>query len=153
MPATITRRATRLGALLLLVATVVSLGACQVTSVVTGPREWKTEAQLTDGTKTSIVVRDESGRLSNVEINPAGVTANEISNPPDQPNVVLVPWAGGACDVNTVITFTSSGQGLAGTIKVTTSGQVCNMMAIQQVLRLTSNAPLPADQVTLNPAP
>jgi hypothetical protein len=38
-------------------------------------------------------------------------------------------------------------------MKVTTTGGVCNMMAIQQQLRLTSNAPLPAAQVTLDRAP
>lgn len=135
--------------LLLLVVGV--LAACNVTSVVSSPREWKAEAELADGSKTSITVRDTSGRLTNVEINPAGVSANEISN--EAPNVVLVPWTAGACDTATVIEFAAAGQGLAGTLKITTTGDVCTMQAIPQVLRLTSDAPLPADQVTLTPAP
>jgi hypothetical protein len=137
----------------LLVVVAASLVACGTTAV-SGPRTWTAEATLQDGTKQTISVHDESGRLTNVEINPAGVAmASEISNPAGSENVVLVPWAGGACDVTTDFVFTAAGQGLAGTMTVTTSGQVCNMMAIQQQLRLTSNAPLPAAQVTLTRAP
>ena len=44
----------------------------------------------------------------------ASKMASEISNPPGEANVVLVPWAGGACDVRTEITFKAAGQGLAG---------------------------------------
>jgi hypothetical protein len=96
------------------------------------------------------VVRDESGRLTNVEIDPAGVpVAMEISNPPGQANVVLVPWTGGACDKRTEITFKAAGQGLAGTLRITTEGDMCIMIAVAHQLRLTSNEPLPAAQVTL----
>ena len=55
--------------------------------------------------------------------------------------------------MKTEFVFSAQGQGLAGTIKVTTSGEICTMQAIAQQLRLTSGAPLPAAQVTLNPAP
>ena len=134
--------------LLLLVVGV--LAACNITTVVSGPREWTAEAEGVDGSKTSITVRDTSGRLTNVEINPVGVSANEISN--EAPNVVLVPWTAGACDTSTVIEFAAAGQGLAGTLDITTSGDICTMQAIPQVLRLTSDAPLPADQVMLVPA-
>lgn len=138
----------------LLAAATLALAACSITSSVTGARDWSSEATLPDGTTQTITVHDESGRLTNVEINPAGVPfASEISNPAGSDNVVLVPWAGGACDVKTEFVFKAQGQGLAGTIKVTTSGEICTMMAIQQQLRLTSNAPLPAAQVTLDPAP
>ncbi|HEU0243658.1 MAG TPA: hypothetical protein VFQ75_07100 [Candidatus Limnocylindrales bacterium] len=149
MPA-LTRSIARLPLLVVLAA---AISACGMTAV-SGPRTWTSEATLPDGTKQTITVRDESGRLTNAEINPAGVAmASEISNPPGSENVVLVPWAGGACDVSTEFVFTAAGQGLAGTMKVTTTGGVCNMMAIQQQLRLTSNAPLPAAQVTLDRAP
>lgn len=131
----------------------VALAACSLTAV-SGPREWSQQVTLADGTVHTISVRDESGRLTNVEINPPDVAmASEISNPAGSENVVLVPWAGGACDVDTAFVFSAAGQGLAGTLKVTTSGQVCNMLAIQQQLRLTSGAPLPASQVTLDRAP
>jgi hypothetical protein len=138
----------------LLAAATIALGACSLTSSVTGTRDWSSEATLPDGSTQTITVHDDSGRLTNVEINPAGVPfASEISNPAGAANVVLVPWAGGACDVRTEFVFASDGQGLAGTIKVTTSGDICTMQAIQQQLRLTSSTPLPAAQVTLDPAP
>ena len=129
-------------------------GACSLTTSVTGPREWKQTVETDGGATQEIVVRDESGRLTNVEIDPAGVPmAMEISNPPGEANVVLVPWTGGACDKRTEITFQAAGQGLAGTLKITTEGDVCIMIAIAHQLRLTSNEPLPAAQVTLEPAP
>ena len=139
--------------LALVAAASVALSACSLTAV-TGPREWTQQASLPEGGIQTITVRDESGRLTNVEIDPEGVDmAFEISNPPGADNVVLVPWAGGACDVTTEIVFTAQGQGLAGTIKITTSGDICTMQAILHQLRLTSGAPLPAAQVTLDPAP
>ena len=129
-------------------------GACSLTTSVTGPREWKQTVETDGGSTQEIVVRDESGRLTNVEIDPAGVPmAMEISNPPGEANVVLVPWTGGACDKRTEITFQAAGQGLAGTLKITTEGDMCIMIAIAHQLRLTSNEPLPAAQVTLEPAP
>ena len=129
-------------------------GACSLTTSVTGPREWKQTVETDGGATQEIVVRDESGRLTNVEIDPAGVPmAMEISNPPGEANVVLVPWTGGACDKRTEITFQAAGQGLAGTLKITTEGDMCIMIAIAHQLRLTSNEPLPAAQVTLEPAP
>ena len=96
-----------------------------------GTRDWSQETTLPDGTTQTITVHDESGRLTNVEINPEGVAmASEISNPAGAENVVLVPWAGGACDVKTEFVFKAQGQGLAGTIKTTTSGEICVMMAV-----------------------
>jgi len=129
-------------------------GACSLTTSVTGPREWTQTVETDGGSTQEIVVRDESGRLTNVEIDPAGVPmAMEISNPAGEANVVLVPWTGGACDKRTEITFQAAGQGLAGTLEITTEGDMCIMIAIAHQLRLTSNEPLPAAQVTLEPAP
>jgi ABC-type Fe3+-hydroxamate transport system substrate-binding protein len=140
--------------LALAAAVAVALSACSLTSSVSGTHDWSQETTLPDGTTQTITVHDESGRLTNVEINPEGVAmASEISNPAGAENVVLVPWAGGACDVKTEFVFKAQGQGLAGTLKTTTSGEICTMMAVLHQLRLTSSAPLPAAQVTLDPAP
>lgn len=151
MPAVSPRPLAAFAALLVVVA---SIAACAATSVVTGPREWKETTELPDGTKVEIIVRDESGRLANAEIDPQDAqVAADISNPAGQPNVVLVPWTGGACDVQTVFTFKAAGQGLSGNMATTTGSEVCTMMAIQHQLRLTSGEPLPAAQVTFSPAP
>ena len=152
MAVTVHRRAMRFILSLALVALVA--GACGAASSVIGPREWSQTVTAADGSQQDIVVRDESGRLTNVEIDPAGVAmATEISNPPGEANVVLVPWTGGACDKRTEISFKAAGQGLAGTLRITTEGDMCIMIAIAHQLRLTSNEPLPAAQVTLEPAP
>jgi hypothetical protein len=138
----------------LLVMTALVAGACSLTSSVTGPREWTQTVEAEGGSTQEIVVRDESGRLTDVQIDPQGVPmAAEISNPAGEPNVVLVPWTGGACDVRTEITFTPAGQGLAGTLEITTEGDMCVMIAIAHQLRLTAATPLPAAQVTLEPVP
>ena len=100
--------------LVLPLAVVVALvaGACSLTSSVTGPREWTQTLTSADGTDQEVVVRDESGRLTNVEIDPVGVPmAMEISNPAGEANVVLVPWTGGACDKRTEIMFKAAGAG------------------------------------------
>lgn len=146
------RRVTRATCVFAVVALVV--GACSITSSVGGAGEWTQEVEAEGSSKQEIVVRDESGRLTDVQIDPAGVPlAAEIRNPGGEPNVVLVPWTGGACDVRTEITFTAAGQGLSGTIKITTEGDICIMMAVPHQLRLTAATPLPAAQVTLEPAP
>ena len=137
-------------------AVVVALvaGACSLTTSVAGPQEWTQTLSSADGTSQTVVVRDESGRLTDVEIDPAGVpVAMEISNPPGEANVVLVPWTGGACDKRTDITFKAAGQGLAGTLRIATEGEMCIMIAVAHQLRLTSSEPLPAAQVTLDTAP
>jgi hypothetical protein len=146
----------RAAPLILPLAAVVALvaGACSVTTSVTGAQEWTQTLTAADGATQEVVVRDESGRLTNVEIDPVGVpVAMDISNPPGEANVVLVPWTGGACDKRTEITFTAAGQGLAGTIRIATAGDMCIMLAVAHQLRLTSNEPLPAAQVTLESAP
>ena len=135
---------------LLLVAT--DIAGCGGLTRVTGPREWSQQVELQDGSTQTITVRDTSGRIENVEIDPAGAQdPGTIANPDGQPNVVLVPWSGGACDVLTEIEFAAQGAGLWGTLKVETSGDVCVMMAVPHLLRLTTSVPMPAATVSLEP--
>ena len=93
-------------------------GACSLTGI-SGPREWSQLVESSDGTDQEVVVRDGSGRLTNVEIDPPGVDmVSEPTNPDGQPNVVLVPWTGGACDKRTEIVFEAAGAGLDGTLSI-----------------------------------
>ena len=137
-------------ALYLVVATVV--GACSL-SVGRGKSEWSQSSTSADGTSHEVNVSDTSGRITNVEFDPPGAQGTgSISNPGGNLNVLLVPWTGGACDVSTAINFAAAGQGLKGTIATKTSGQVCIMIAIQHMLRITLNTPTPAASVTLERA-
>jgi hypothetical protein len=154
MPVTRTR-VTRIGAIAALVLSLaVGVAACDIAARVVGPREWSQGVLLQDGASQVITVRDRSGRIENVEIDPAGVAdPGAIANPPGEPNVVLVPWTGGACDRTTTIEFVGQGDGLAGTLAIETSGEMCVMLAVPHLLRLTTNGPMPAASVTLEPAP
>src|SRR3954447_21913296 len=97
-----------------------SLGACSLTSSVVGGRTWTSTAQLPDGTTQEITVRDDSGRLTNVEGDPQDLgPVAETSSPRGQPNVVLVPWAAGSCGVKPSFVFAPKPQGLAGTSTTT----------------------------------
>jgi hypothetical protein len=142
-------RLTTVAAVLLLAT---GLAACDIVSQVTGPRTWTQEAELQDGSTQTITVRDTSGRITDVEIDPPGVQdPGAIANPPGEPNVVLVPWTGGACDTKTEIVFDAQGDGLAGTIRIETSGDICVMLAVPHLLRLTTTGPMPAASVSLEP--
>ena len=139
-------------ALVLLVIATVALAGCQ--QRVAGPRTWTMSADLAAGGSSTVTVQDTSGRIDNVEFDPTGVDRfGPIVNPPGQPSVVIVPWAGGACDVRTVIDIAANGQGLGLTVRPTSKGTVCPMMAVGHALRLTAREPLPAASVTVTTAP
>lgn len=138
-------------ALVLLVVATVALAGCQR---VAGPRTWTMSADLAAGGTSTVTVRDMSGRIDNVEFDPAGVDRfGPVVNPPGQPNAVIVPWTGGACDVRTTIDIAANGQGLGLTVRPTSNGQVCDMMAVGHALRLTAREALPAASVTVTTAP
>jgi len=133
-----------------------ALSACTtITDVVTGPRQWTQASELVGGGTYTIDVRDTSGRIDNVEIDPPNVAApaEGVANPPGQPNVLLVQWTGGACDERTDIAIDGQGQGLAIKVATTVRPVDCDAIGVGHVLRLTANAPLPADMVTVTTAP
>jgi len=89
----------RLLQIILLTAGALSAAAC---CRVAGPCDRTAEAELAAGGTYTVNVHDERGRLDGVGIDPAGVSATEtVSNPSDQPNVLLVTWEGSACDRQT----------------------------------------------------
>lgn len=143
------RRSAVLG---LLVVAVLVLAGC---SRVTGPRQWISTAQLTGGGTQTIDVRDTSGRIDNLEIDPTGVnTVEGVSNPQGQPNVVVVSWTGGACDTRTDVAIAAvGGQGLGITISRRVAPGACDAIGVGHVLRITSGQPLPAGAINVNTEP
>lgn len=132
-----------------------ALAACTtITNPITGPRQWTQAVELGGGSYT-IDVRDTSGRIDDVEIDPPDVDASAegVANPPGQPNVLLVQWTGGACDERTDITIDGRGQGLAIRIATKVRPMDCDSIGVGHVLRLTAGEPLPADMVTVTTAP
>lgn len=127
------------------------LGGC---TRITGPRQWTETAELVSGGSFVIDVRDTSGRIDNVEIDPTGVQApGGVANPTGQPNVLLVPWTGGACDRRTDISISANGAGLAIAFQTTVSPQACDAIGVGHLLRLTSSQPIAPAQVRVSTAP
>ena len=73
-------------------------------------------------------------------------------NPPEQPNQVLVSWAGGACDESVAMTLTRQGSGYRIAMATETAGGVCTMQAIPRDVLLIFRQPTDASTVTLVPA-
>ncbi len=136
---------------LVLIALAVALAGC---SRLVGARDWTMTAELAGGGTYAVTAHDASGRIDDVEIDPAGLGyVAGVANPAGQPNVVIVPWTGGACDASTRIDIAASGTGLAVTIRTTTTGVTCDAIGVAHAVRLTASGPLPAASVTVSPAP
>ncbi len=130
---------------------VLTLAAC---GRVVGPREWTASADLVAGGTFAVTVRDETGSIDNVEVDPAGVTAvAPAANPPGLPNVLLVAWTGGACDRQTDIAIRGAAPALTLTIATTVAPGECDAIGVEHTVRLTSSQPLPAAGVTVRTGP
>ncbi|MHB8890783.1 MAG: hypothetical protein ACYC65_01925 [Candidatus Limnocylindrales bacterium] len=135
--------------LVLLAVVALSVAACDLTRV-QGPRSWTAAAESVNGRTFTVTVRDTSGRIDNVEIDPAGVGGfGAIANPPGQTNVLIVPWTGGTCDEQTDIEISADVAGLAISTTTTTSAAECDAMGVGHVLRITGLAAIPAATVTV----
>jgi hypothetical protein len=141
-------RLSRLGVLLALVALV---AAC-------GTLFGKTYSLQLAGTEPGIdpmfvTVEDRTGDLQDVTQAvgfPGGAQPDGPTwNPPDQPNQVLVSWAGGACDESVTMTLTKQGSGYQLALATETKGDVCTMQAIPRDVLLIFRNPTPAATVTL----
>jgi hypothetical protein len=129
--------------------TAVLVAAC-ATSVTSSPREWTTTFERTDGSTHAIRVTDGTGKVDEVEVDPAGVAIPEtVVLAPGSDRTLLVPWTGGSCDATTAIDVTADGDAIDVGIAVTTGAEVCDAMAIGHVVALTFSDPVSPDQVTL----
>jgi hypothetical protein len=117
-----------------------------------GPREWTMTAERSSGETYTVSVRDNSGRIEDVSVDPVGVAVPAgIANAPGQPNVVLIPWTGGACDRTTAFAINATATGLALTIRTTVAPGGCDAIGIGHVLQLRSSQPLPPAAITWTP--
>ena len=133
---------------------VLALAGCEITGSVRGPRTWTAAVEATSGRTSIIQVGDTSGRIDDAEIDPADLPAmGDIANPPGQPNVVVVPWTGGACDERTDIAISGAGNGLSIEIRITTAPGDCDAIGIGHALRLTGSGPLPPGAITVRIMP
>ena len=144
----------RLRLLVLVAVVALGLGACDVARVVTGPRTWVISSEGTSGPTQTVTVTDTSGRILAVDVDPPGAQPfGQPANPAGQPNVVLVPWTGGACDTTTAIGVASAGDGLTITVRIAALPAACDAIGIGHVLQLTGSAPIPAASVTISQLP
>lgn len=139
--------------LVLLAVVALSAAACDLTRF-SGIRAWSAAAESVNGRTFVVNVRDTSGRIDNVEIDPEGSDPfGEIANPPGQPNVLIVPWTGGSCDEQTDIEIVADGAGLSISMSTRSTAGACDAMGVGHLLRITGSSPLPAAAVTFQTMP
>ncbi len=128
---------------------VLALAGCDLAAV-TGPRTWSLGGTNLAGTEETIRVTDRSGKVTNVEFDPAGLDpVSPVTVPAGEPDMLDVTWTGGTCDMTTDITITGTGVGLAVAVAITSNGRVCDSIGIARVIRLTLAQPVPPAAVTV----
>ncbi len=129
---------------LALIVLAVSTSACGIVGSVTGARAWSQTATGSDGSNAVINVSDASGRVRNVEFDPAdAVAGGGVAAVPGTPNAIDVPWTAGACDVKTDIAIAGAGTGLSVTVAIQRDdSKPCDAMALLKTIRLTLDQPI-----------
>jgi hypothetical protein len=129
---------------LALVATCAMASACAITGSVTGSRAWSQAASGTDGTSAVVNVNDRSGRVRDVEFDPAdAVAVGGVAAVPGKPDELDVPWTAGACDVRTDIDIAGAGSGLVVTVAIQRDqSKPCDAIGIVKRLRLRLDQPI-----------
>jgi hypothetical protein len=131
-------------AALALAAVTVSSAACGITGSVTGPRAWSQASVGTDGSNAVVNVSDASGRVRDVEFDPAdAVAGGGVRAAPGKPNALDVPWTAGACDRTTDITIASLGAALEIAVTIQRDdAKPCEAIGILRTIRLTLDQPI-----------
>lgn len=126
-------------------------------SRIVGPRTFTVSAELAGGATWTLQVTDNSGRVTNLELDP-GPAINGPSdaafNDPVASNRLVIPWTGGACDRATTFTVDADAGGRV-TIAFGTSVApgACDLVGIGHQLVLETDPALPASLVTLTRLP
>lgn len=94
------------------------------------------------------VLVDTSGVIQSVAaVVPAATESNSaVTNPPGEPDVLLVTWIGGACDHRVEFVFDGGADSytLSG---VTERDSGCTLSGIARSIRIQLSTPVPADAV------
>ena len=126
-----------------------SLGACDLVASV-GTRTWGMTTTNQAGTDSTTSVTDTSGKVLDVEFDPADADLfNPVTAPAGKPRTLDVAWTGGACDMMTDVRITGAGTGLAVAVAITSNGQACDAMGLPRVIRLTLSEPILPAAVTV----
>lgn len=94
------------------------------------------------------VLLDKSGVIQSVaaEVPAATESDSAITNPPEEPDVLLVTWIGGTCDHR--VEFVFDGGADAYTLSgVTERDSGCTLSGIARSIRIQLSTPVPADTV------
>lgn len=70
-----------------------------------------------------------------------------VTNPPGQPNRLVVAWLGGMCDLETVVLLEASGPGLRVGTRTTEAGGACLLAGITRWVVLDFAVPAPAEAI------
>lgn len=127
-------------------------GSADDLEVARGPRSWIFQAERVDGSTFTVAVTDKTGRIDEATVDPVDAPqVAAVANPPGEPNVVIVPWTGGACDTRTTVSVENApgGAGILVRIRTEVAPGVCDTIGVAHSLRLASARALPAAGVTL----
>jgi hypothetical protein len=129
---------------------VVALAAC---TAVTGPRSFSFSAVTTAGASWMVVVNDTSGRIQDMKVDPNPPIADATGrpfNPPGSPDVLVVPWVGGACDTRTTFTVAAGDDGrIEISYQVDVAPGDCEDLGVSHQLVLRTSPVVPAANVMM----
>lgn len=137
----------------LLVIVIVTAGCSRIDR----PRSFAASLDRTSGETWTVQVVDNSGRVTNIDLDPAPAIRGPSDAPFNDPAAssrLVVPWTGGSCDTLTSFTV-ESGSGGQITISYDTAVApgVCDLVGIGHQLVLETDPALPAAIVTLRRLP
>lgn len=135
-------------------AVVIAIAGC---SRIVGPRSFAMSAVRVDGTTWSVTINDTSGKVTNANVDPTPLfddAAGSPFNPPASPDLLVIPWVGGACDRAATFNIVPlDGGGLAVSYRIEVAPGVCNDIGVVHQLVLTTSPAIVAGSVTVTRAP
>lgn len=124
---------------------------------IVGPRSFAMSALTTTGEPWSVTVDDTSAALTDASVDPTPFFVDATGlpfNPPGSPDIVVIPWTGGACDRLTTFNIASrDGGGLVVAYKIQVAPGACDAIGVLHQLVLKTSPAIPAGRVTVTRQP